>query len=69
MRTKLKPTKYTYGCRSGKRRFTDYSTAYFELTRIQPQMEKQGEKVVRDIYRCSMCEGFHLTSARPGRRP
>lgn len=52
---------YGYGCRSGKRRYYSRSTAYVAMLRINADVERN-PKLLRNLYRCGMCGGWHLTS-------
>ncbi len=55
---------HRFGCESGKRRYFDYGTAYLEMLAITERMERHGEnKALKNIYRCGLCGGFHLSSS------
>lgn len=53
--------EYGYGCRSGKRRYLSRSAAYDAMLRINADAERN-PKLLRNLYRCDMCGGWHLTS-------
>lgn len=56
---------FGYGCKSGKRRYSSYSTAYNAMLRTNANAQNL-QSELRDIYRCQVCAGFHLTSQPPG---
>lgn len=52
---------YGYGCNSGKRRYYSRSQAYDAMQRINADALRN-PKLLRDLYRCERCGGWHLTS-------
>lgn len=55
--------KFRFGCESGKRRYSDYGTAYLEMLDIAERKNRHGEqRMPKSIYRCECCGGFHLSS-------
>jgi hypothetical protein len=60
---------------SGKRRHPDRAAARAALADIRVAAGRRHRKVPRAVYRCALCDGFHLTSQSrrqylmwPGRR-
>ncbi len=51
----------SYCAKTGKVRYNEYDEAHADLIKIK-KTPGSNKKPVR-IYPCSMCEGYHLTSA------
>ena len=55
--------KHRFGCKSGKRRYFDYGTAYLEMLAITERKRRHGEeRMPKTIYKCEWCAGYHLSS-------
>lgn len=58
---KIASRKYTLRCPSGKRRYTSYDSAYWNMLEIQSKLDAQGGGTFKSIYRCEKCYGWHLS--------